>query len=177
MKVVVGSKNIPKRNSVEKVFRAAFPDQEIFVETVSAESGVSSHPTTADESLAGAMARAAHAKELITDADYYVGIEGGLLSAAGRTWEIGWVTISDANGKIATGLSSGIEVQGKMLREIHGGVAMGEILARDFGIESAGNKNGFYGLATDDLVTRQQAYEQGIAFALAQFLHPEYYAD
>lgn len=177
MKVVVGSKNIPKRNAVEKAFVAAFPHEEITVETVSTDSGVSPHPTSADESITGALARIAHAKELVSNADYYVGIEGGLLKASGRAWEIGWIAISNAGGKVATGLSSGIELQGKILQSVLDGVELNEVLEDDFGIQSAGNNNGYYGLATNDLVTRQAAYEQGVTFALAPFLHPEFYLD
>ncbi|MGF7228575.1 MAG: DUF84 family protein [Candidatus Saccharibacteria bacterium] len=177
MKIIVGSHNVPKRNAVERAFRAAFPDEQITVESVDADSGVSSHPTSSEESINGAMARVAHAKELAAGADYYVGIEGRLLTTAGKTWEIGWVVISDAHGKIATGLSSGIEIQGKILRAITSGVELNDVLQNDYDITSAGNTNGYYGLATNDLVTRQAAYEQGITFALAPFLHPEFYMD
>ncbi len=177
MKVVVGSNNLPKRNAVENSFKAAFPDEDIIIGTVSTDSGVSSHPTSAGESITGALTRVARAKELITDADFYVGIEGGLLRVSGRAWEIGWVAISNSDGKIATGLSSGIELQGSILKAITDGVELNKVLENDFGIQSAGNNNGFYGLATNDLVTRQAAYEQGVTFALASFLHPEFYSE
>lgn len=175
MKVVVGSNNTPKRNAVESSFKAAFPDEEIIIETVNADSGVSSHPTSAEESITGALMRVARAKELVSDADYYVGIEGGLLRVSGRSWEIGWVAMSNSEGKITTGLSSGVELQGGVLNAVIDGVELNNVLENDFGISSAGNNAGFYGLATNDLVTRQAAYEQGVTFALAPFLHPEFY--
>jgi len=177
MKVVIGSNNTPKRNAVENSFKAAFPAEEIEIETISTNSGVSSHPTSGEESITGALTRMAHARELIAGADYYVGVEGGLIRSSGRAWEIGWVSISDSNGKIATGLSAGIELQGKILDAITDGIELNVVLENDFGIKSAGDSNGFYGLATNDLVTRQAAYEQGITFALASFLHPEFYSD
>lgn|GEM_PF-4523148 len=42
MKVVIGSNNTPKRNAVENSFKAAFPAEEIEIETISTNSGVSS---------------------------------------------------------------------------------------------------------------------------------------
>lgn len=68
-----------------------------------------------------------------------------------------------------------MELKGKILEAITGGTELNIVLERDFGIKSAGSKNGLYGLATNDLVTREAAYVQGLAFALAAFLHPEYY--
>ena len=177
MEVVIGSNNKPKRNAVENSFKAAFPTEEITIETISTNSGVSAHPTSGEESIKGALTRMAQAKELIADADYYVGIEGGLLRSSGRAWEIGWIAINDSSGKIATGLSAGIELRGKILDAITDGIELNEVLENDFGIQFAGDSNGFYGLATNDLTTRQAAYEQGVTFALASFLHPEFYSD
>lgn len=176
MKIVVGSTNEPKKNAVKNVFTSAFPDQEIIVETVSTDSGVSAHPVSGEEAITGALNRARRAKEAIASADYYVGIEGGLLTVLERTWEVGWVVIIDASGKTATGLSSGMELNGKMLHSILNGTELNKVLESDFDIRSAGSTTGIYGLATNDLVTRQAAYEQGIAFALAAFLHPEFYS-
>jgi len=178
MRIVVGSENLPKSAAVRQSFTRAFPhEKRIDVEMVRTESGVSSHPVSGEESILGALNRASKAGELRPGADYYVGIEGGLLRVGDRVWEIGWVVIRDSLGKVATGLSSGIEIKGDILRRITSGIELNDILEHDFQIVAAGNANGFYGLATDDLVTRQAAYEQGIAFALAQFLHPEFYSD
>ena len=175
MKIVVGSTNIPKTMAVEGSFNRAFPNDEIYVTGVSTESGVSSHPTSAQESIAGALNRLAQAKNHMPGADYYVGIEGGLLQVDHRMWEIGWVAIGNALGQIATGLSAGVELRGAILDAIINGEELDHVLEEKFDIHAAGNANGFYGLATNDLVTRQAAYEQGITFALAQFLHPEFY--
>jgi inosine/xanthosine triphosphatase len=177
MRVIVGSENTPKRQAAEASFVAAFPREQIIVDGVKTNSGVSSHPTTAEESITGALNRAEQARLLKPEADFYVGIEGGLLKVGERAWEIGWVAVVSAAGQNATGLSAGIEIQGKILSAICDGEELNDVLANDHGIKSAGNANGFYGLATNDLVTRQAAYEQGITFALARFLHPEFYSD
>ncbi len=176
MKVVVGSKNIPKCAAVEASFSRAFPADNIIVEGLATESGVSSHPTSADESIRGALNRATEASLKISDADYYVGIEGGLLTHNDRAWEIGWVAIRNSQGQTTTGLSAGIELRGKVLEAIVNGIELNDVLKNDYGFEAAGSNSGFYGIATNDIVTRQDAYEQGITFALAPFLHPEFYS-
>lgn len=177
MRIVVGSQNRPKLQAVESSFGGAFPGQEIVVEGVATDSGVSSHPTSAEESLAGAMNRMTHAQELMSGADYYVGIEGGLLRVGEQAWELGWVAVSDALGKTSTGLSPAIEIRGAMLEAILSGTELNDVIEAKLGIHKIGNKTGYLGLATNDLVTRQASYEQGIILALAAFLHPELYTD
>ena len=173
MRVVLGSKNIPKRDAVIKVFSEAYPDFPIVVACVATDSGVSSHPLSASESLLGATNRAVQAQKYSPVADYYVGIEGGLLQVDDKAWEIGWIAIRNYDGRVATGLSAGIEITGRILEAIRQGQELNDVLDDMYGIGKIGNSNGFYGLATDDLVVRQQAYEQGLHFALAQFKHPE----
>jgi len=173
MKVIVGSKNIPKRDATAVAFGKIFPDAKVEVIGVDTASGVSSHPTSATEALKGAANRIADALRQSPGADYYVGIEGGLLRVDDRAWEMGWVVIQNSAGNVATGLSAGIEMKGQILQAITDGRELNDVINDIYGISKIGNSNGFYGLATDDLVTRQAAYEQGILFALAQFKHPE----
>lgn len=176
MEIVLGSNNTPKRNAVLEAFSQAYKSDNIVIECVKTNSGVASHPTDAEEALQGAINRITDAREQQPGADYYVGIEGGLLQRGGRAWEIGWVAITNSVGKMATGLSAGIELKGEILKAILAGTELNDVLDNIYGIGKIGNINGFYGLATDDLVTRQQAYEHGLHFAIAQFKHPELYS-
>jgi len=177
MKIIVGSEKKPKILSAAKSFAAAFPADEIEVSGVQTNSAVSSHPTSAEESLAGALNRVQHAKQLVPGADFYVGIEGGLLQVGDHAWELSYVVVMDSSGKSSTGLSAGIEIRGEILRQIRNGIELNDVLDLGFGIKSSGNANGFYGITTNDLVTRQSATEQAVLFALAPFLHPEFFAD
>jgi inosine/xanthosine triphosphatase len=177
MKVIVATLNQPKIDAVASVFALTFPDEQIEIESLAVDSGVSSHPLSAEESIKGAVNRSERASETIIGVDYYVGIEGGLFRLGNRAWEIGWISIRTKNGETSTGLSSGIELRGKILKEVLSGSELSKVLEDEFDIESQGTKTGFYGLATDDRVTRQTAYEQGITFALAPLLHPELFKD
>ena len=175
MKIVLGSQNVPKRGAVVRSFSQAFPGKQCDVTCVSTDSGVAPHPITATEALQGAINRAHDAKRQLPDAEYYVGIEGGLLRVGDRAWEIGWVAICNQAGNIATGLSAGIEIKGRILEAIIDGQELTDVLRDLYGMSEVGNSNGFYGLATGDCVTRHQAYEQGIHFALSQYTHPEFF--
>ncbi len=130
---------------------------------------------SAEESLQGARQRTAHARELRPNADYYVGIEGGLLQVGDTAWELGWVAIENSKGDLFTAPSAGVEVRGKILEAICAGQELSDILAGDFDIHDAGQRNGFYGIVTDDVLTRNQGYEQAVILALAPFKNPQYF--
>jgi inosine/xanthosine triphosphatase len=176
MRVVLGSQNPPKQRATELAFSAAFPDAEVTIDCFGTDSGVSAHPLSLDETLTGAINRANNVREQSGDADYYVGIEGGLVEGAGRVWEVGVVAVVNARGDVSTGISAGIEMRGVVLDAVRNGIELSDVIKQRFGIDAVGVANGFYGLATNDHVTRQAAYEQAVAFALAPYIHPEFYA-
>ena len=78
MKVIVASKNPVKINCAEIGFSQMFPDEMFEVEGLATSSGVSDQPVTNEETLTGAKNRASNAKEEIKEADFWVGIEGGI---------------------------------------------------------------------------------------------------
>lgn len=174
IKVVVGSENRPKCEAVRQAFEKAF-QQPVQVEGLNAQSGVSDHPTTAEESIAGAKNRVQNALKLQPGADYYVGIEGGLLQVSGSVWEHGWVVIQDKAGEQSTAVSAGLELRGVILADVLAGKGLSDVMHDRFGLTNLGKKQGFYGLVTDNLITREQGYIDAIIFALAPFRYPQYF--
>ncbi|HSX47192.1 MAG TPA: inosine/xanthosine triphosphatase [Patescibacteria group bacterium] len=176
MLVVLGSLNNPKLISVKKAFSKSFHEDLIKFKSISVNNGVSDHPVNGSESIQGAINRAKSARKQVPKADYYVGIEGGLLNIDNRYWEFGWVAIIDKIGEINTGLSAGIELKGKLLQDVLNGIELSQAINKHFGLKELGKAKGFYGLATDDLITRVDAYENAIIFALAPFLNKKYFS-
>jgi len=78
MKVVIASVSPVKREAVELGFSKIFPDATISFEQVKANSGVSDQPITDEEIRTGALGRVQHARALSPEADFYVGLEGGV---------------------------------------------------------------------------------------------------
>lgn len=76
MKVVVASQNPVKKEAVFNGFSAYFPAIEMV--TMEVESGVSDQPFTDEETKKGARNRAENARKLTQEADFWVGIEGGI---------------------------------------------------------------------------------------------------
>lgn len=175
MEVAIGSKNIPKQRAVAAAFRQVYPDDFLEFHTLAVDSEVSSHPTSAQESLEGALNRLKNAKAAQPEADFYVGIEGGLLRVEDRAWEHSWVAVEDKKGQLYTAISAGLEMRGKLLQAILNGQELGKAFAEQHGTENVGNKMGAYGHVTNNLVTRESATTDAVIFALAGFIHPEYF--
>lgn len=176
MKIIIGSTNASKLAAVNMAFSKLVLGEEFKCIGINVDSGISDHPTSARESIEGAINRVNATKDSYPGADYYIGMEGGLLNVNDHYWEIGWVAVLDVNGNLSTALSPGIELKGKLLKQILAGVELSLALESTIGLKDVGKKNGFYGLATDDVLDRQQAYAQGVIFAIAQFKHPELFA-
>jgi len=76
--VVIGSTNPSKLQAVQMGFSSVFPEREFVFLTAEVYSGVSNQPMGDQETLTGARNRAFHASEAYPQADYWVGLEGGL---------------------------------------------------------------------------------------------------
>src|SRR3989344_1784133 len=97
-KVVVASTNPVKIETTKIGFGFVFPDEEFVFEGVMASSRVSDQPLSEEETLQGAHNRVTHAQELVPDADFYVGLEGGMEDKEGELHEIAWIVVKSKEG-------------------------------------------------------------------------------
>ena len=101
VKVLVGSKNPVKVASTEEAFAHYFDT--VSIEGVSVSSQVADQPMGYDETYTGAENRALALKEKNDaeglGADFFVGIEGGIVPVRGTWMSFGVMCIIDKNGK------------------------------------------------------------------------------
>jgi len=172
--VVVASTNPVKAQSTLDGFRRMFPGEEIQLESVSTHSGVNHQPTSNAETLLGAANRAKNAARIFPDADYWVGIEGGVEEQDGDLAAFAWIVIQspDQIGKSRTGTFFLPPAVAELVRA---GVELGE--ADDIVFQRANSKqeNGAIGLLTGDVIDRRQLYEHAIVLALVAFKNPSLY--
>ena len=108
MKIVVGSKNPVKVGAVEEAFKKYYPDCE--VSGIEVASGVSAQPMSELETMNGARQRAYAVLKASPEADYGVGLEGGVTELSptslnwsgvqggkGRLFECAWVAVVKRN--------------------------------------------------------------------------------
>ncbi|MES1910900.1 MAG: hypothetical protein MHM6MM_003421 [Cercozoa sp. M6MM] len=173
MKVLVGSENPTKVASVRQVVERYFgTDIKHDVSGVSVSSNVSDQPMSAEETYQGAKARAAAALASCADADFGVGIEGGL-EQLGDTWfESGYVVVLHRDGRVGVGTSARVEVSEHIVERLRGGEELCEVMDDLSGLQDVRSNLGMMGLVTKGELPRTECYVHGVLFAFAKFVAP-----
>lgn len=174
-KIVVASKNPVKLNAVQIAFSKMFPDEQFTVESVSVESGVPDQPMSDDQTYQGAFNRATHAGQSQPDADYWVGLEGGIDVHDNDMVTFAWTVIRSKDGRIGKGRTGTLFLPPGIAELVRQGKELGEADDIVFGKKNSKQANGATGLLTGDVVTRTDSYIMALAAALAPFKNPDLY--
>ncbi len=174
MLIAVGSRNPIKLAAVLEAFQSIWPDKSWQVVGTDIKSGVSDQPMSDKESLKGATSRATQALQQ-TSADYGVGLEGGLQEIDGIWYDCGWIVITSKEGLTGRGSTIRMEVSPQIMELIDQGKELGTANDIIFKTENSKQANGHFGLMTNDVITRQQGYRDGVIAALARFVQPQVY--
>ena len=172
MKIAVGSQNPIKIKSVELAFKAVWPDKEWEVLSIDVSSGVSDQPMSDEESIKGAGNRAKQAIEK-TQADYGVGIEGGIQKIGENYFDCGWVVILDKEKNQGIGSTIRMITPLKMIEMVKQGTELGKVNDILFNKSNSKQAQGHFGLMTNNAITRTDGYKDGVIAALSRFLHPD----
>lgn len=166
MKLVVASHNPVKINAVAEAFAKTFPDQEFELEPISVPSGVADQPTSDAETLQGAKNRALNAADATEDADFTVGLEGGIDTIGGQLFTFAWMAVRTKDGKIATARTSTLPLPPRVAELLDEGFELGHAMDKVFNAHNTKQKGGAIGLLTEGLYDRTNTYVQALCFAL-----------
>lgn len=168
IKIVVASANPVKVNAAHEGFRQMFPELNFSVKPVSVPSGVADQPFSDEETLSGAQNRVANAEKAHPDADYWIGIEGGVQNLAGELTAFAWVAVRSKSmqGKARSGT---FFLPGAVQELVEQGIELGTADDMVFGSKNSKQAGGAVGLLTGNVVNRQQLYQQAVALALIPF--------
>jgi inosine/xanthosine triphosphatase len=169
-RVAVGSTNPVKIGASRVVMERLGADAEIV--GVAAASGVPDQPWGDDETIRGALARARAARES-TDADLGIGIEGGVVANDdGTVRTCAWAAVVTRDGREGVGGSLVLTLPAEVAELVRGGMELGLAMDAVSGSRNVKHGLGAVGILTRGLVSRQQAYETLVAYALAPLLAP-----
>ncbi len=174
VQVVVASLNPVKRACVQAGFERMFPAQAFAVRGIGVPSGVSDQPFSDAETLQGALNRARAARAALPEADYWVGVEGGVEDSRGEMSAFAWVAALSA-GRCGKARSSAFYLPPALAELVRRGVELGEADDRIFGRQNSKQGNGAVGLLTHDALDRAAYYEQAVLLALIPFKNPQLY--
>jgi inosine/xanthosine triphosphatase len=167
--IIVGSKNPVKISSTEAAFHQAFVGS-FLVEGLNVGSGVSDQPFGDVETFEGAMNRAKNAKAVFPEADYWVGIEGGVDLDAGEMQAFAWVVVLDKSEKIGKSKTSSFFLPKAIVDLVESGLELGEADDKVFDRTNSKQGNGAVGILTNGAVDRKEYYQQAVILALIPFI-------
>lgn len=172
--VIVGSKNPVKIKCTECAFQALFEDYFI-IQGLNVDPKVSLQPMGDVETYTGAYNRANESKKAFPEADYWVGIEGGVDEVGEQLVAFAWIVVMDGNNLIGKAKTSTFFLPEAISKLVKDGVELGEADDRVFNRTNSKQENGAVGILTNGAVNRKEYYEQAVALALIPFLNKHLY--
>lgn len=174
-KLVIASKNPVKMAAVKNGFEKMFPAETFSLDGVSVASGVNDQPMSDAQTLEGAWNRAHRAASAAPDADFCIGIEGGVEDKMGEMEAFAWVVVKSRDSKIGKGRSSAFFLPAKIAELIRQGKELGEADDIVFSRTNSKQENGAVGLLTRDIIDRTHYYTDAVILALIPFANKELY--
>lgn len=169
--IAVGSHNPVKIEAVRHIAEKIWGTAEIV--GVAVPSGVSPMPLSAAESLAGARNRASQARQQL-DADFGVGLEGGVQEAAARLILGGWVVVVDRHDRDGIACTTHIALPEPIAARVRAGEELGPVMDEIVGEVNTKQRGGAIGILTQGLATREAMFATAVAAAFAPFISPYY---
>ncbi|KAK0103822.1 hypothetical protein ONS95_005821 [Cadophora gregata] len=171
--IIVASKNPIKISATLKGFQAMFPTNTYTAKGISVPSGVADQPFTSQETLQGALNRAQNAREQEPEADYWIGLEGGVEDTpektAGSLELFAWIAVIGKGGKIGKARTGSYYLPEEIARLVRGGMELGPADDLVFGQTNSKQGDGNVGLLTGNAVSRETAYVPAVVMALIPF--------
>ncbi len=174
MRVIVASHNPVKLLAVRRGFERMFPQADLMLDSVSVPSGVSHQPMDSAETRQGALNRARGAALARPDADFWVGIEGGVEAENGALGAFAWVAVlsSEQAGFSRTGT---FYLPPAIAELVRAGKELGEADDIVFGRSNSKQEEGAVGILSGGVIDRAGLYEHAVVLALLPFKNPGIY--
>jgi inosine/xanthosine triphosphatase len=172
--IIVGSKNPVKIECTDAAFAEAF-NRGFVVDGVNASSQVPDQPRGDEETFLGARNRVINSKSIFPEADFWVGIEGGVDEDVRGMYAFAWIYIEDKNGKHGKSKTASFYLPEGVAELVRSGMELGHADDEFFSKENSKQEGGSVGILTHGVVTRKAYYTQAIILALIPFLNEKIY--
>jgi len=174
MKVVVGSRNPVKIGAAKQAFEALFPGESLEIIAIDVDSGADDQPDSDEATRQGARTRALNSRQAQPDADFWVGLEGGVEVIDQQLIAFAWMSVQGRIGDVSEARSTTLPLPPAVKELLIGGMELGEANDRVFSTVNSKQAGGAYGLLTDGLYTREGIYAQTLIMALIPFVNSLY---
>jgi len=174
-KITIASKNPVKINATLNGFQKVFPGEQFGIESVSVSSGVSNQPKNDLETFQGAWNRVNNAYKDNPNADFFVGIEGGIEEKNSEMETFAWVVIKAKGNGFGKGKTGTFFLPPQIAELIRQGKELGDADDIVFGRTNSKQENGAVGILTDNVIDRTKYYTEAVVLALIPFRNKKLY--
>ncbi len=172
IKILVGSKNPIKIESTRLTFEKFFGECE--VTGINVSSNVPDQPINKD-TFDGAKNRSLelikYNKANNLQADYFVGIEGGIMELYDIWFSFGCMCIMDINQNTGFGTSPLFQLPDFVIKRLLSGEELGNVIDSLFDETNTKQNLGAIGYLTNGIMNRTELYTSGLITALIPFVN------
>ncbi len=121
MRFIIGTKSVTKLPVARRVIAESLGERRFTLKGHEVRSGVPKTPWN-EQTYRGAVTRARACRRLEPSADFWIGLESGLVERFGHVFEEAWACVITTSGEVYYGFSSGLKVPDFILEkmETHG---------------------------------------------------------
>lgn len=170
---VLGSESERKIETARRVIAQVSANTDFSIAGYAVDSEVGNTPHD-EETVIGAKNRALGCKKQLPEADFWVGLESGIVTRYGQTFEEAWAVILTPDGKEFSGFSSGLKVPDivtkRMIETEQDHWQVMPQLRAEHGIE---NDKDTWGVYTGYILIREISLEEALRNALVQLFAPK----
>lgn len=171
--VAVGSTNPVKvravKAAVQWVLQQRGEEREVEVRGHAAASGVAAQPFSDAETKQGATNRAQAVLAMDPSAELAFGLEGGVMKADDTLYSVVWVTLTDRQGTSLSLAGNRFPLPEVIVRGLRTGKELGDVMDELEDRENIRQEEGMFGVLTDGVIPRQEAYEYLVKFVYALY--------
>jgi non-canonical (house-cleaning) NTP pyrophosphatase len=175
-KVVILSESLIKISLVKDVISHFFPNDEIEYISLALEKD-GPEPFGDEEIIKQATESIAQAISQISDASFYIGMEGGMVDIDNRMVEIAKAVIQDNEGNVSISNCTTFDVPPAIAKNVRKGADFAESVDLFFKTKGTKLGGGYFSILTAGLVTKKDHYTQAVASALGKLVHKEWYEE
>ena len=172
--LVVASRNPVKIEAARRGFEKMFPGRHFTPVALPVPSGVSEQPMTDEETLTRALNRVNRAATAFSEAQYWIGIEGGVHPYGNELAAFAWVVVR-SGAQLGKARSGAFFLPGAVAKLVKEGMELGRADDLVFKVQNAKQQAGAIGLLTGNAVDRMQLYEQAVVLSLVSFKNDKLY--
>ena len=176
MKILVGSKNPVKLDAVKETFLMYFDSVDII--GISVNSNVPDQPINNDTYI-GAKNRALELQKINDEksmnAEYFIGIEGGIQKIFDKWFAFGCMCIIKNDGKTSFGTSAHFELPENVTKQLLEGKELGHVMDKFMREKNTKQRGGAIAYFTNGRMNRKKLYIPGLISALIPFQHKDIY--